>query len=289
MYVLQQIINGLCQGSIYALMAIGYTMIFGVVGLVSFSYGETVMIGAFASLYIFMFTGNLVLGLVGGFLAAAVLGFFGYKICVEHFLTSPRYISMICTVSFSMFVRNLAQNIFGEEVKPVPEIIPVQSYEFAGGLRITNMQLIVMGVVIIAVIILSIFLNKTRAGTMLRAVSQDRTASALVGINVKRTTMLGNCLGSALGGVGGVLLGLYYTTVVATIGSTVGLKSIISTVLGGLNSIAGSASSAVIVGVLENMGVMIIPTGLKDVIAFAFLVIVLLVKPQGLFARRGNR
>lgn len=289
MYVLQQLINGLCQGSIYALMAIGYTMIFGVVGLVSFSYGESVMIGAFAALYTFMFTNNLIIGLLAGFFAAATLGFWGYKICVERFLNAPRHISMICTVAFSLMVRGLAQNIFGEEVKPIPTVIEIKSYQFAGGLTITNMQILVMVVVIIAAGILTFFLNKTRMGTMLRAVSQDRTASALVGINVKRTTLLGNCLGSAMGGIGGVLLGLYYSTAVATMGSTVGMKSIISTVLGGLNNIVGSASSATIVGVLENLGIVVIPSGFRDAIAFAFLVIVLLIKPQGLFAKRGNR
>lgn len=289
MYILQQLINGLCQGSIYALMAIGYTVNFGVVGLVSFSYGETVMVGAFGAYYVFKYTNNFFLGIAVGFLCGGLLGLVHYKVCVEKFFNSPRNISMICTVAFSMLIKNLAQNFFGEETKPMGDVFKIESYHFFGGLMITNIQIIVITVVIVTAIALTIFLNKTRVGTMLRAVSQDRKASSLVGINVKRTTMLGNCLGSALGGISGVLLGIYYATIVATMGSTVGLKSIISTVLGGLNSIVGSAASAVLIGVLENIGIIFINTGLRDIISFLFLVVVLIFSPQGLFIKRKRR
>ena len=181
MYILQQLINGLCQGSIYALMAIGYTVNFGVVGLVSFSYGETVMVGAFGAYYTFLYTNNFFLGIIVGFLCGGLLGLIHYKICVEKFFNSPRNISMICTVAFSMLIKNLAQNIFGEETKPMGEVFEIQTYQLVGGLQITNIQLIVIAVVIMTAAVLTVFLNRTRMGTMLRAVSQDRKASSLFG------------------------------------------------------------------------------------------------------------
>lgn len=285
LYLLQQIINGLCQGSIYALMAIGYTMIYGVVGLVSFCYGEIVMVGAFGAYYAFLYSGQLIPGILFGFACAAFLGIFLHKLCYERFLDSPRHISMICTVGFSMLVKNLAQIFFGSVPQPTPTVFDNVSYNFAG-LTISKLQIIIMCVVIIFVIAFTFFLNKTRAGLKLRAVSQDKKASALVGIDVKKTTLFGSCLGCALGGVAGTLLAIYYTSVYPTMGAIVGNKALSATVLGGLVSISGSAMGGLVIGVLENIGIMFIPTGLRDVIAFVFLVLVLIFKPQGLFAKR---
>ncbi|MEG0272841.1 MAG: branched-chain amino acid ABC transporter permease [Hydrogenoanaerobacterium sp.] len=287
-YLLQQILNGLCQGSIYALMAIGYTMIYGVVGLVSFNYGETVMIGAFGSYYAFLATGNFFVGILFGAICSAVLGIFVYKLCYERFLDSPPHISMVCTIGFSMLAKNLAQIAFGSDVKPLPEVFKIQSYTF-WGFRISNLQLVIMGCVVLSTALFTIFLNYSRTGTKLRAVSQDRRAAALVGINVRQTTLMGNCIGCALGGIAGVMLGLYYTTVVPTMGSTIGLKALISTILGGLSSISGAALSGLTLGVLENVGIAFIDTGLRDAVAFVFLVLVLVFKPQGLFAKKGGR
>ncbi len=239
--------------------------------------------------YTFIYSGNFFLSLAAGFVAGALLGFIQYKMCVERFFNSPRVISMICTVAFSLMIRSLAQNIFGEETKSMDGIFDVQSYEIFGGLYITNIQLVVIGVVIVTVAALTLFLNYTRSGTKLRAVSQDRKVSSLMGINVKRTTMIGNSLGSALGGIAGVLLGIYYATIVPTMGSTVGLKSIVATVLGGLHSIVGSAVSAVLLGVLENVGIIWISTGLRDIISFVFLVVVLLISPAGIFVKMKKR
>lgn len=285
MYLLQQIVNGLCQGSIYALMAIGYTMIYGVIGLVSFSYGEVVMIGGFGAYYVFLLTGNLMYGIISGFLSSAVLGIFLYKLCYERFLEAPRHISMICTVGFSMLVKNLAQICFGSEVKPTPPVFENITYNIMG-LKISNLQFIIMGVVIVFALGFSLFLSKTRTGMMLRSVSQSKKASALVGIDVKKTTLYGNCVGCALGGVAGTLLAIYYSSVVPTMGMIVGNKALSATVLGGLVSISGSAWGGLVIGVLENVGIMFIPTGLRDVISFIFLVVVLIFCPKGLFVKR---
>ena len=147
-------------------------MIYGVVGLVSFSYGELVMIGAFGAYYVFLLTGNLFVGLISGSLAAALLGVILYFLCYRRFLEAPRHISMICTFAFSMMTKNLAQIVFGSEPKAVPSVFENVTYTILG-IRITTLQMIIISVVIVFAICFTLFLTKSRAGTMLRAVSQN--------------------------------------------------------------------------------------------------------------------
>lgn len=287
MYILEQIINGLCQGVIYALMAIGYSLIVGVTGLVTFAYGEVAMIGAFAAFYSFMFFGtNLVVALLFGFFAAALIGVFIHKIAYERFLDAPRYISLICTIAASMIIRNLSQLAFGAETQRMPSVF--RQFIDIGTIRISYLQIFILGIVVLLSITLSIFFVKTKAGMALRSVSQDRRAAALVGINVKTTTLIGNCIGCGLGGIAGVLLALYYANVSPIMGGAVGLKAFSSAVLGGFSNIAGAAGGGVILGICENLGITFMSSGLRDVIAFTFLIIILLVKPQGLFGRKGG-
>ncbi|MCR3922722.1 MAG: branched-chain amino acid ABC transporter permease, partial [Firmicutes bacterium] len=237
------------------------------------------MLGAFSSFYFFLvFGNNLLLGLVSGFVVAAVAGIAVYKICYERFLDAPRHIPLICTIGMSMLIKNLAQIVFGSEMKGMPDLFADQ-YIQLWDIRINFLQLMIIGVVILLSLVLSIFLNKTRSGMILRAVSQDKKAAALLGINVKKATLLGNCIGCSLGGVAGVLLGLYYNSVLPTMGSTAGLKAFSSAVLGGLTNIPGAALGGVLIGVLENLGIAVFSSGLRDVFAFVFLVLVLIIKP----------
>lgn len=288
MYLLEQILNGVCQGMIYALMAIGYSTIVGVTGLVTFAYGEVVMIGAFAAYYCFEFFGaHLVPALLAGFLMAGLGGVVIHKVCYEHFFDAPRHISLICTIGMSMLLKNLAQILFGSQVKGMPTFFGGRFISL-GGIRISFLQLLIFGLVIGLSAALSIFLNRTRTGMTLRSVSQDKKAAALVGIDVERSTLTGNVLGCALGGVGGVLLGIYYGTIVPTMGGAVGMKAFSASVLGVLTDVAGAAIGGLLIGICENIGIMFMTTGLRDAIAFVFLILVLLVKPQGLFGRKGG-
>ncbi|GMQ65338.1 branched-chain amino acid ABC transporter permease [Vallitalea maricola] len=300
MYIIQQLMNGICQGSIYALMAIGYALIFGVVGLVTFTYGEVIMLGSFSAFYYFIIFGdNLLFALICGFISAAVVGILVHKVCYERFLNAPRYISLICTIGMSMFLKNLAIIVFGSTMKGLPRFFEDKNIVFMekvvnGNITrvsMTYLQLMVLCTVVVLAISLSLFLNKTKMGMRLRAVSQDRKAAALVGINVKRTTLLGNCIGCGLGGVAGILLGLYYNSVIPTMGGVAGLKAFSSVVIGGLSNITGAALGGLSIGIIENMGIAFIPngSGYRDVFAFAFLVIVLSIMPEGLFAKRGNK
>jgi len=288
MYLLEQLVNGICQGSIYALMAIGYAVIYGVVGLVTFTYGEIIMMGSFSAFYYFIIFGdNLVFALIAGFITAAVVGIVVHKVCYQRFLDAPRYISLICTIGMSMFLKNFATIVFGSEMKGMPAFMSGKYIEL-GSIRIAYMQLLIIGVVIVLSLLLTVYLKNTRMGMKLRAVSQDKKAAALVGINVKTTTLIGNCIGCGLGGVAGVLLGIYYNSVLPTMGGMAGLKAFSAMVLGGLGSIGGAAVGGTLIGIVENLGIAVTSSGLRDVFAFLLLVIILVVKPQGLFGKKGN-
>ncbi|MEM1483315.1 branched-chain amino acid ABC transporter permease [Oscillospiraceae bacterium PP1C4] len=288
-YFLSQLINGLCQGAIYALMAIGYSVVVGVVGMVTFTHGEVIMIGAFASFYIFEACGNnLLLGVLASFLASWLIGMFVYKVCYERFFNAPRHISLICTIGASMLIRNLAQIIFGPNQKPMLNVVENKFFSI-GAVQISMVQIIVIITVIILAGLLTLFFNKTRWGVALRAVSQDKSAAYLMGINVKRTAMIGNCIGCGLGGVAGMLLAIYYQTLGATMGGSMGMKAFSSSVLGGLTDIGCSALGGLCIGIIENLGITISSASFRDIFAFGFLILVLIIKPEGFASKKGVR
>lgn len=288
-YYLSQLINGICQGSIYALMAIGYSVVVGVVGLVTFTHGEVIMLGAFASFFVFELVGNnLFLGLVASFAASALVGIFVFKVCYERFFNAPRHISLICTIGTSMLLRNLAQLVFGPNNKPMLEIVPNRFYG-SGLVGLTLVQLIVIGTVLTLSLLLYLFFNRTKWGIMLRAVSQDKNAAALVGINVKLTSLAGNCIGCGLGGIAGMLLAIYYQTLIATMGGGAGMKAFSSSVLGGLTNVPSAALGGLCLGVIENLGITFTSASFRDIFAFIFLLAVLIVKPEGFAKKLGVR
>lgn len=288
-YFLNQLINGICQGAIYALMAIGYSVVVGVVGMVTFTHGEVIMIGAFAAYYMFFLSGNhILLGLVVSFLASWVLGFFVYKICYERFFNAPRHVSLLCTIGFSMLVKNLAQIIFGPNQKPMLDVIQPNFYKI-GYVQISQLQIVIIITVVAMSSLLSLVFNKTKFGIMLKAVSQDKTASYMVGINVKRIAMLGNCLGCGLGGIAGLLLAIYYQTLQATMGGSLGMKAFASSVLGGLTDVRFSALGGLCIGIIENLGITVSSASYRDMFAFGFLILVLIIRPQGFVSKKGAK
>jgi branched-chain amino acid transport system permease protein len=288
-YVLNQFINGLCQGAIYALMAIGYSVVVGVVGMITFTHGEVIMIGSFAAYYIFLFQGNnLFLGILASFVSSGILGILIFKICYERFFNAPRHISLLCTIGFSMLVKNLAQIVFGPNQKPMLNIIETRFFSI-GSVRISVVQTAIMATVVFFALALSLVFNRTKFGIMLKAVSQDKNAAWLVGINVKRIAMLGNCLGCGLGGIGGVLLAVYYQTLYATMGGSAGMKAFSSSVLGGLTDVRFSALGGVIIGIIENLGITVSSASFRDVFGFGFLILMLIVRPQGFAAKPAEK
>ena len=292
-YVLNQIVNGICQGSIYALMAIGYSVIVGVVGMVTFAYGEIMMIGAFGAFYSFQYFGNnLPLAIIAAFASSFILGIAVYKVCYEKFFNAPRHISLLCTIGFSMLMRNLAQIVFGPEIKPVINIINNKTYALHLGsisVDFKLLQIVVMLLVIFFAVSLTLFFNRTRWGVALRAVSQNKQAAYLMGINVRSTAMLGNSLGCAFGGIAGILLSIYYYAVSSTMWGGFSMKAFSASVLGGLVDLRLSALGGLCMGIIENLGITISSATFRDVFAFGFLILILVIRPQGFAAKKGNR
>lgn len=292
MYLLEQLINGICQGSIYALIAIGYTLICGVVGLVSLCYGDSVMFGAFVSYVAFGALGtNPVLAFLVSFGGTALLGALLHKTCCEPFLDSPRHISVMCTIGAGIFIKNVVQLLTKSETKPIPRIFG-EGFFTIGEIHVSYVQVAVLAIVLFLIIVLSFFLNKTKVGISLKAVSQDRKAAELVGINVKATTLLGNMIGCGLGGIAGMLYAVYYASFQANFGGPIGIKAFSASVLGGMTDITVAATGGLTIGILENFGVALFGSGYRDLVAFLFLIIVLIFKPQGLsfkFKKRGAK
>ena len=285
----EQLINGLGQGAIYALMSIGYALIFGVVGLVTFTHGDIIMLGAFAAYYCFsLWSGNLFIAMAGGFIVSGLMGFVVHRVCYNRFFDSPRQISLICTIGMGMFLRNLIQLAAGTESKPIPNVFGRGAIEFAG-LRISHLQLFIFFVVIVMTVALTLFLNHTRQGLALKSVSMDKTASAMVGINTRRATTLGNMIGCAMAGVAGVLLAMYYGTITPMMGGSIGMKAFCCAVLGGMASISGAAVGGLLIGIFENLGIMVFGAGFRDIVSFLFLITVLLIRPEGLMSLKGRR
>lgn len=287
MFFLQQLINGLAQGSIYSLMAIGLAVIIGVVGLVSFVNGEVIMVGAVASyLAITYLTPNPILAVLAGMLAAAVMGIAVEYICYRPFRKSKTNNALIATIGLSIFAKSLMQVIFGTEQKFMPDLLGT-SVIVMGDLRISYVQIMIIAIVIALSAILQLVLYRTRTGVALRAVSMDKTAAALLGVNVNSTVLIGNAIGCALGGVAGVLIGIYYNSVYALLGASVAMKAFASVVFGGLTSIPGAAVGGLVLGVIENMAVTLFSSGYKDIVAFIVIIVILVIKPSGILGRKG--
>ncbi len=288
-YLLNQIVNGISQGAIYALMAIGYSVVVGVTGLITFTHGEVIMIGAFASFYIFQYIGNnLILGIIASFIASWILGMFIYYVCYDRFFEAPSHISLICTIGASMLIRNLAQIYFGPNQKPMLNIIDNKVYRI-GVLQVSLMQIVILITVVVLASILAFFINNTRWGIMLRAVSQDKKAAYLMGINVRKTAMIGNCIGCGLAGIAGLLISIYYQTLQATMGGPLGMKAFSSSVLGGLTDTRFSALGGLAIGLIENLGITISTASFRDIFAFGFLIAVLIIRPEGFASKKGAR
>lgn len=285
-YTLQILVDGVAQGSMYALMAIAYAVIQGNLGFVTFGFGDTIMMGSFmGAYYVFaLFQGNIYMAIGSGFLGCWLLGMLIELVCYRRWPDGPRQIWLICTIGLGTTMRSGAQIAFGMDQMFVPDAF-TQVWVFCG-IRVMAMQIFMIVLLCLLSGCIWFFLKKTRTGMRLKAVSMDKRAAALLGVDVRRIMIIGNSLGCALGGVSGVLLGIYYNSVFATMGAGVGMKGFAAAVIGGITSIPGAALGGILLGILENVGVALTSTGWRDIIAFTLLIFTLLVRPSGLMGRK---
>lgn len=286
--ILQQLINGITQGSLFALLAISFSIIYGVLKLVNFATGSLYMMGAFAGLLMVKYVSqNIFLALFAGAAMGWILGFIIEKIAIKALRGVARIASLICTIGFSIFLNELASVIFGAETQSMPSFYNEVAFTFNGAI-IVWYQLFMIGTAIVILMVLQIIIFKTKLGLAIRTVSLDYKIAGLMGINVNRTISYAFAMGGSTAGIAGVLAAVYYNSVVPTMGNIAGLKSFSAAVFGGLSSIPGAILGGYLLGIIENLGVQVVGAGWRDIIGFVILVGFLLFRPRGILGKKIN-
>ena len=283
--ILEQILNGLRTGSIYALIALGYTMVYGIAKMINFAHGDIIMVGAYA-LYVFVgvLKINPVLAVILTIAVCALLGITIEKVAYKPLRNAQPLAVLITAIGMSYLLQNVALLIFKATPIPFGSIIKVPSVKI-GALNISGLTIVTLVVTTISMILLTLFINKTKMGRAMRAVSEDKGAAELMGINVNQTISMTFAIGSALAAVAGILYISQYESLLPTLGALPGIKAFVAAVLGGIGSIPGAMLGGIILGIIESMSKAYISTQLADAIVFGVLVIVLLVRPSGLLGK----
>ena len=279
---IQQLINGLSLGSIYALIALGYTMVYGIIKLINFAHGDIYMLGAYCAFYVTAILGYtsgpslwvFFIALVITMIFCGVLGVIVERIAYRPLRHATRIAALITAIGVSYFIEYTTQYLVGAE--------PIKFPQF---LRITSEQIFIFIITICLMILLQFIISKTKMGRAMRAVSVDEDAAKLMGINVDATISFTFLLGSALAGVAGILVGVYYNTMNPLMGFTPGLKAFIAAVFGGIGSVPGALIGGFFVGIAETMVVAYGSSLWKDAIVYVILILILIIKPEGLLGK----
>jgi len=296
-YFLQQLINGVTLGSIYGLIAIGYTMVYGIIGMINFAHGDIFMVSAFISLIVFI--GLISIGitwiplallivLIVSMLITSAYGWTVERLAYRPLRESFRLAPLITAIGMSIVLQNYVQIVQGARVKPLPPIIKggytvMETDGFT--VQISNMQIIIIITTIVLMLAFSLLISKTSLGRSQRACEQDRTMAALLGVNVDRTISLTFVMGAALAAVAGFMYLLYYGVIDFYIGFVAGIKAFTAAVLGGIGSLPGAMLGGMIIGLIETFWSAYFSIEYKDVAAFATLAIVLIFMPSGLLGK----
>ena len=288
MALLQQIINGLTLGSIYALIALGYTMVYGIIKLINFAHGDIYMIGAFIGLYCGKNLGlSLLPTLIISMIGAALCGVIIEKVAYKPLRNSPRITLLITAIGISLLLENGMKLAVGSSPKAFPKLLSTEVIKL-GSLSLETSKILMLVVSIMLVVFLQFIVFKTKIGKAMRAASYDIEATSLMGINVNNIISITFAIGSALAGAAGVLVSLAFKIVEPYMGMIPGLKAFIAAVLGGIGSIPGALIGGLLIGLTETLTKAYISTILSDAIVFAILIIILLVKPSGLLGIKIN-
>ena len=288
MDLIANLISGLSLGSIYALIALGYTMVYGIAKMLNFAHGDIIMVGAFAVITTVSMLGfPPILAIAASIVCCVVLGVCVERIAYKPLRKSPPLAVLITAIGVSSFLQSLALLIFGSTQHSFPKVISVPAIQL-GSLTIQGNMLVTLAVMVVIMIAMSLFISKSRTGKAMRAVSEDRDAAELMGISVNRTITITFAIGSALAAVAGVFYGTTYGFIGPYTGSMPGIKAFVAAVFGGIGSMPGAMLGGILLGVIENLAKRYISTELSDAIVFAVLIIVLMVKPTGLLGKQVN-
>ncbi|MCC5467156.1 branched-chain amino acid ABC transporter permease [Pelosinus baikalensis] len=285
---LQQMINGITLGSTYALIALGYTLIFGVLNIVNMAHGEIFMFGAFIGLILATkFNMSIFSALLGAMVAGAVLGYLMERLALRPL--RRRKVSelapLISTIGVSIFLESLALRLFGPQAQSFPSIYATQLFE-VGGLKISAVQIIILAISFGLMVALRFWLAKTRLGKSIRATAENIETANLLGVDTQKVIVLTVMLASALGGGAGVLVGLAFNAIEPTMGITMGFKGLAVLILGGLGNITGAMLGGLLLGIAEIFSVAYGVSSYRDAVAFGFIILLLFLRPQGIFGSK---
>ena len=288
MSFLQYLINGISIGAVYAIIALGYTMVYGIAKMLNFAHGDVIMVGAYASYCVTSYMGMpAIISILVAVLVCTVLGIVIEGLAYKPLRGTPSLAVLITAIGVSYFLQNAAQLIFGSAPKNFKSIVVMKPLTlFNGGLTITGEVLITILICVAIMVCLTLFTSKTRMGKAMRAVSEDRAAAQLMGINVNQTISLTFAIGSALAAVAGVLLCSTVPTLMPTTGAMPGIRAFTAAVFGGIGSIPGAMLGGILLGIIETFSKAYISTQFSDAIVFSVLIIILLVKPAGLLGKQ---
>lgn len=280
----EQLINGLTLGSTYSLIALGYTMVYGILELINFAHSEIYMVGAFVGLaMVTVYKLPFAVALVAGMLGSCLLGIIIEKAAYKPLRNSNRIAPLISAIGVSIFLQNAALMIAGPQARSFPSGLNIRTLS-VGSVHISTLQLLILVISIILMVGLQFLIQNTKLGQAMRATAQDKEVAQLMGIKIDSIITFTFAIGSALGGAAGVLVGVYFDSVDPTMGFFPGLKGFVAAVLGGIGNIPGAMLGGLILGLVEMIGAVYM-SRYKDAIAFAVLIIILLVKPTGLLGR----
>ena len=296
-YFLQQLINGLTLGSIYGLIAIGYTMVYGIIGMINFAHGEIFMIGAFISLITFLLLGSvgitwvplaLLIVLLVAMVLTAVYGWTVERLAYRPLRGSFRLAPLISAIGMSIFLQNYVQLLQGARVRPLQPVIRGGYTFFAGdgfSVTLSYLQIIIVLLTVVLMTAFALLIARTSLGRAQRSCEQDRTMAALCGVNVDRTISLTFVMGASLAAVAGLMYLLYYGVIDFYIGFLAGMKAFTAAVLGGIGSLPGAMLGGLLIGLIETFWSAYFTIEYKDVAAFSILVLVLIFRPTGLLGK----
>jgi branched-chain amino acid transport system permease protein len=284
---LQQLINGISLGSTYALIALGYTMVYGIIKLINFAHCDIYMIGAFIGYYCLMiFNLGFVPSLIIAMALCTMLGVAIEKVAYKPLRNSSRIAVLITAIGVSLFLEYGMMALVGADVRAYPDMTGLLADQFfIGGIQIKMQQIIIVGVSVFLMVLLQFIVKKTKMGKAMRAVSLDADAARLMGINVDATISFTFMLGSAFAGAAGVLVGMYYKSINPLMGYLPGIKAFVAAVFGGIGSIPGAMIGGYFIGLVEVLVSGYINSLFKDAVVFAILILILIIKPTGLMGR----
>ncbi|MDO5417434.1 MAG: branched-chain amino acid ABC transporter permease [Lachnospiraceae bacterium] len=287
MSFLSYLINGISLGSIYAIIALGYTMVYGIAKMLNFAHGDIIMVGGFAAFTVVStLGGNPIVGVLTAVVICTVLGVTIERIAYKPLRGASPLAVLITAIGVSYLLQNVALLIFGSNARQFTSVVNVPALKLADGqLSISGVTIVTIISCILVMVVLTTFINRTKMGQAMLAVSEDKGAATLMGIDVNRTIAVTFAIGSALAAVAGVLLCSAYPSLTPYTGSMPGIKAFVAAVFGGIGSIPGAMIGGIILGVIENLSKAYISSQLSDAIVFSVLIIVLLVRPTGILGK----